>query len=350
MQLLQLGAGPYLFLLAELLEATPARWLRPVRLAASWLQLPWHMRKRLAGCAPLTAAYVLLVELSLVPPVLTLAVLSRLTCRATGAVGPRASFLPLIVLVHGNGVNEGQWVLGRIHLALEGIPVVRVNYLEASCLSTEALPSDGLPEVSKAFRAALSAHVEGGELLLVGHSLGALVGLAFAADEAAASERLATQDVVGARPEAATLCRLLAVSGPFHGSDLLAWAVSTGVHRLLWPRGLPPLIRDLMPGSAALQALHQRADLKGRVHSESITGSLDPIVRPHSAELGPLARLPHCAHYCIASSRRFWDEVVRHYDEEFPGIRAAVGGSHGGGGGNLSAQVLAAPLRAPPAC
>jgi len=306
LQLLQLAAGAYFFLLAELLEVLPHGRLRPLLGLASRLQLPWRWRERLACCTPLTALYVLVVELSLIPPVLTLAVLSRLACPAPGAVGRCAARGPTVVLVHGNGINEGQWVIGRILLALEGIKVVRVNYLTAGCLCTEAPATDGLPEVSDTFRAALDGCSQDAELLLVGHSLGALVSVAAAADEAEKRVR-----------------RVVAVSGPFRGSDLLGWGVSRGLHRLLWPFGLPPLLRDLAPESEAQQqVLALESRFEGKVHVESIAGALDPIVRPGSASFGPQTRLPHCAHYCIASSRRLWEEVVRHFREEFPEERA----------------------------
>lgn len=302
-QLLQLASGAYFFLMAELLEVLPPGWLRRLRGLARWLQIPSHWREWLASCAPLTAVYVLLAELSLLPPVLTLAALARLACRAPGTVGRCDSRRPAVVLVHGNGINEGQWVLGRILLAIESIPVVRVNFLTSGCLRTEAPAADGLNEVCDTFHDALDQCPGDSELLLVGHSLGALVSVSAAAAN---------------QPEG-RIRRVLAVSGPFHGSDLLGWIVSKGLSRLLWPCGLPCLIRDLAPESPAQQqVLALQRQLEGRVHVESITGNLDPIVRPHSAEFGPLTRLPHCAHYNIASSRRLWQEVIRHYEEEFP--------------------------------
>eukprot|EP00927_Polykrikos_kofoidii_P014013 TRINITY_DN16104_c0_g1_i1.p1 TRINITY_DN16104_c0_g1~~TRINITY_DN16104_c0_g1_i1.p1 ORF type:complete len:491 (-),score=63.64 TRINITY_DN16104_c0_g1_i1:35-1507(-) len=347
-QFFQMGMGPFLFMLAEFLEASPTSLRRPLRSFALRLRLPsqcYATAEVLSDlCPPLHWAYVLIVELSLLPPLAPMVVLSRLLCPAPGVVGTKsvvADTEPLAVLVHGNGINEGQWVIGRIILALAEIPVVRINYLEAGPLCTEAPSTHGVFQVASTFRnAMINAGLARRPCFLVGHSLGSLVCTAFVAalTHEDASMACAVREYGRKLPPAEAAegsdCASVrarhvvsAVSGPFHGSDLLGWIRHRGLDSLLWPCGFPELMRDLGNETACLQKIRSWRDV---IAGSSITGSLDPIVRPYSARfdcppaLRPPVVLPFCGHYCIAASRSFWELVVCHFEGEFRKPAAAA--------------------------
>lgn len=250
-------------------------------------------------------------------------------------------------MLHGNGMNNGQWVLGRIHLALHGIgPVVCPNYLNAplrvgpvkggAAECTERVAHHILPS---------KMHVSEGPRAVIGHSLGGIVYSGIVTPEAP------QENVVK-----------IFMSCPWMGSDLLNW-----IHQTL-PPSLTRLMTlasdqliDLLPENR-LNDPHTK-QLHGMVASYWFTGALDVLVRPTAAMpsgyLNPLgdcksedlkktaakqqqqqqappcegkdrkpllieslsppdsprrskhARVyPHLGHYSIASSRVFWVDVV----------------------------------------
>ena len=95
---------------------------------------------------------------------------------------------------------------------------------------------------------------------------------------------------------------VVAVSSPFCGSDLLEWIHNRGL------KSLDPIECAMLPGSDETEKLHRKVREHGSVGNYCcITGSLDAMVRPHSAlmrgvDLGGAVKtkvvptLPCCCH------------------------------------------------------
>eukprot|EP00928_Gymnodinium_smaydae_P025594 TRINITY_DN20332_c0_g1_i2.p1 TRINITY_DN20332_c0_g1~~TRINITY_DN20332_c0_g1_i2.p1 ORF type:complete len:463 (-),score=54.90 TRINITY_DN20332_c0_g1_i2:74-1462(-) len=230
----------------------------------------------------------------------------------------------LIVLLHGLGGQEGQYCMGRVHLALANPslpPVISVNFHSEGRLNTDWRPEHTIEDFAATLAAKLEPYTrkndstEKVELIFVGHSLGCIMSAYFSQHYA---------EGMGFRVGLVVAC-----SGPFLGSDILASLTRrasaigndcfSGVVRSVASALVSQekaIFADLQPSSPSLARLreHMRA---GQVRYRCITGQLDPLVRPASAAFnGEVVVLPHCGHFNNMLSVLTWrqqiDWIVEH--------------------------------------
>jgi pimeloyl-ACP methyl ester carboxylesterase len=214
----------------------------------------------------------------------------------------------LVVLIHGNGFNECQWLYGR--LLLNGAPfagqtsILTVNYFGGPLLrkhnrrtrTVEGCSDVVMGQIDAQLKARGSPRFD--KVVLMGHSLGGVVSSYIAEHYKTLSDGSPVTSVI-------------ARSAPLGGSALLHFAKrSTFLSRLLPLRG--GIHDDFCPSSKKLVALRAsiaQSAASGRVHFTGITGFCDPLVRPESAlppGLSPRVHLPHLGHYNIKISVSAW--------------------------------------------
>jgi len=242
----------------------------------------------------------------------------------------------LIVLLHGLGGQEGQYCMGRIHLALADSqtplpPAVSVNYHTKGMYSTSFTKDQDLKTFTEIVAQQLEPYAPGSkgqnvekvELIFVGHSCGCLVSAYFAQHHA---ERMGF-----------TVPLIVACSAPYQGSNILTflardgpWFVRKCVDTLV-PGLHKKIFEEMQVGSPVLADLQQGIrEMRGRgLQVRCITGSLDPLVRPWSAAFDGtddadrnLVRMFHCGHFNNAISLSTWQHqiawIVEHCTQGIP--------------------------------
>jgi len=253
-----------------------------------------------------------------------------------------------IILLHGNGMNCGQWVLGRIHLAMHGIgPVVCPNYLNAPL---RAGPVQGgasvcTERILRHIHPSKTGITEGPKAVIC-HSLGGLVY---------------SQTVTPETPQENVV--KIFMSFPWMGSTLLGWIHKTfpawlvrsltlasdqlidllpenrckdprtketqGMDKSYWYTGALDVLvvpSVSMPPRCLEQTLRQDEEeiRKGTVSSKTSTsssasqvGDTEPLLVDTSSPPNSPRRCsqavvyPHLGHYTICVSRVFWRDMVR---------------------------------------
>lgn len=215
---------------------------------------------------------------------------------------------PIIVLLHGSGMNSCQWVVARHFLHLYGLGrVYSVNYLSGFWKrghQGKAVPEFASTVAEQVVKTLSLDRCEAKDtaIVLVGHSLGGVV-----ASYIHEHNLLAPLNIKLVIP----------VSAPLQGSDLLCWA-REHIPTVLRGVRVPGAI-DLwmLPNSPHLASLLQRMSSNLNKY-RFITGGLDLLVRPTSALCSTTfslpARhrlvLPHLNHYNIAASACAWRQVA----------------------------------------
>ena len=242
---------------------------------------------------------------------------------------PPPPYRCLVVLLHGLGFNEGQWLLPRMWMSgrkgwREHVDITTVNYHGGPVLCTADKSQtieeygriaaaqirrvfyneedgdegddgdDGLEGAGGAGRGGEGASAgprtgtEGERcryqrVVLVGHSLGGVVAACIR------EHNLCGHDV--------PITHVAAVSSPFHGSDCLAWVRSHGIN----VGAKSAIHNELMPGAAYARRLRQAMATSDCTYI-MMAGGCDFIVRPHSALLD-----------CVPFHRRFYIPWAGHY-------------------------------------
>ncbi len=260
-------AAPFLF---TCLWVTMAWWMRAA--PPDELTLGWRQRVRffimefvaLAQSAPKMIAYRWLVR---DPP-------------------PAPARLP-VLLVHGVGCNAGVWSGMKRYLDAQGIgPVYAISYGPplASIDSFGDQIATRIAEIRQATGAS--------QVVLVGHSMGGLVSLAYLR-----------------RYGGALVRRVIAIGTPFHGSRHAYMMFGAAV-------------RDMRPGSAFLAGIDEPGRYAGNVPVVSLWSWHDSMVTPQTssrldwAENIPIAGV---AHNALLGDRNVWMRVA----EEIRKARAA---------------------------
>jgi len=226
----------------------------------------------------------------------------------------------LIVMLHGLGGQEGQYCMGRVHLALADShtplpPAVSVNYHTEGAFWTGFRADQNIKSFTENVARELQPYAPGNkgenlgdvELIFMGHSCGCVVANSFAQNHA---QRMGF-----------TVQLIVACSGPLQGSNLLSFALDgpwlvKKLAKLFSPDlSKKAIMQDICLGSQALAELRegmQEMQSKG-LQCRCVTGALDPLVRPWSAAYNgtdhghdDLVAFLHCGHFNNATSLATW--------------------------------------------
>lgn len=226
--------------------------------------------------------------LTLVAGVISTVLCGKCECRPP----PRRGEVP-ILLIHGSGFNQSEWLPLRGYLGMDGRvgPVYTVNY--GGLLSGDKTASIHdlavthiMPKLEEIFRDTRMRRV-----ILVGHSLGGLIA-------AEVAERVAGVGEV---------IKVIAICSPFHGVPLLEYGCVSSVTD-----------EQMRVGSTYLMALSlsiQEKEARGAAPSyHYITSELDLIVPSERAALSTdQARVRVFGgiegHWGIVLSPRLWRQV-----------------------------------------
>jgi len=305
------------------------------------------------------------VELSIVPGAVILILFDTLV--GTWPWLP-AHGSPAVILIHGSGVSQGQWVVARFLLFQAGIRNVHsINYFEGSwSAATSPKPGQDIHDLAQTAAARIRQVVlasGAGSLILVGHSLGGLI-----------ATHLHETRLCGT-----PIKHVFAISAPLEGSDLLAWAHEHGLHRVKCDLDNAihrSMLRDSVFNNRLQEwftrgSREERASRWAKYHL--IAGELDPLVGPESATISSLRLAqvqespgmeayleasghthtgitpprtkvyPHLQHYNIAISAELWREDMPRWIREVLAEIAAEGGQDAVGaraGEETAAQTL----------
>jgi triacylglycerol lipase len=191
---------------------------------------------------------------------------------------PRAREQRTVVLIHGYMANRSTLLPLKAYLRWRGYDqVLTFNY--KSGLGVEA--------AARSLHAHLKAHVRGGRIDLVGHSLGGLVA------------RVYVQELGGAR----RVDRCITLGTPHHGTYNSYW-VPTRVGR------------EMRPDSPLITRLKQTSEAAGAVRFVSIVGGADNLVLPRTfAGYEEVVQVPEVGHVGMLLSPRVLSFVADCLDE-----------------------------------
>ncbi len=189
---------------------------------------------------------------------------------------PAPASLP-VLLLHGVGCNAGVWFGMQGFLEKQGVgPVYALSY--GPPLSSIETFADQVAQKVAAIRAATGAE----QVVLVGHSMGGLVGLAYL------------------RHGGDSVRRLITIGTPFHGSRHANMMFGAAM-------------RDLRPGSPFLTDIDEPGRYAGNVPVVSLWSWHDSMVTPQTssrldwAENIPIAGI---AHNALLGDRSVWIRVA----------------------------------------
>jgi len=279
---------------------------------------------------PLRVVFTVITELSFLPGLLFLFALELLldccggnwheSARGANVSGDGRDPLvhspqPKIILLHGAGINQCQWVAARHLLHLHGFrDVYSINYF-TGILHINA-ENNGVPEFAKvAVQKIKQLDLQAGaDVWLIGHSLGGLV-----------SAHIAEKSGDDPLENNLRIRSIICVSSPLVGSSLLA-CLRTRLPECIVQCTRPEVLDSWMvPDSAKLEQLRECVTNKNRIDKyKFLTGQLDAMVRPDSALLEESldicaqhrVRLPHLDHYNIAASPWAWAKIAQWIHEE----------------------------------
>lgn len=198
------------------------------------------------------------------------------------------------MLLHGNGVNGGEWVIGRIVLALHNLgPVVAPHYQDG-LFHLRPAPG-GIETVCERMRPYVLSDRGRDDApadVVIGHSMGGVI--------------LRDAMYVAGKNGLKVPRTCIAVSSPFRGSKLLEWLLKHGPAFIIRLRGLDrEHYQNMLPGSPFLAKYPDDLTL------HSFTGEIDALVRPSSALAFAKSAtcIPCVGHYSIIASWRLWRQI-----------------------------------------
>ena len=270
----------------------------------------------------------LLTELAMAPGAIVLMIFAGKYDREGGSWGQIVpGEAPVVLLLHGHGANDGQWVRGLVSLSLhhwaKDLSVVTVNYeLEdqfymrpANHQGVEILAEIVCRRLKAKFEKAYKTVSKPRKLIILGHSLGGLVASYISQNKEMRNEL---------EIECGLKCRAVySVSTPFLGSALLTY-VRKNYPKLARANRLFSKVADQMEvGSVFLQTL-----LEACVRNSSgityryAAGECDYLVRPKSAlplkKIMKERQLIFCGegHYTVAISDAVWVRIITWISED----------------------------------
>ena len=270
----------------------------------------------------------LLTELAMAPGALVLMIFAGKYDRKGGSWGQIVSDeAPVVLLLHGHGANDGQWVRGLVSLSLhhwaKEISVITVNYeLEdqfymrpANHQGVEILAEIVCRRLKVKFGKAYKTMSKPRKLILLGHSLGGLVASYISQNKEMRN---------GLEIECGLKCKAVySVSTPFLGSALLTY-VRKNYPKLARANRLFSKVGDQMEvGSVFLETLLKAcARNSSGITYRYAAGECDYLVRPKSAlpfkEVLKERQLFFCGegHYTVAISDSVWKRMITWISED----------------------------------
>ncbi len=207
-----------------------------------------------------------------------------------------------ILLLHGSGFNESEWVLGRQFLKKEKYgSVFSVNY--DGLVSND--PAKGIDDYAmekvREKISEIAKQTAQSKVILIGHSMGGLIASYYA-------ERLSAEDNIEVK-------LVITIASPWKGAPLLG---------CLAEAKKPKRYRQMTPASPFLEELAARALTSRQEERRSyytIGSTMDPMVPAPASKLSedPSSdkTLTYLGHYGLVASPAVWKQVRSWLDKAY---------------------------------